>query len=374
MNPSALLTCIVPRLLPAIDGVGDYALNLANQLRQEFGIKTHFIVGDPNWTGEIQIEGFPITKVSVCSATNLLSLLPSDRPASVLLHYVGYGYAKRGCPSWLVDGLQFWRTASTHRLLITMFHELYASGSPWTSAFWLSSLQRNLAARLAQLSDRCLTSKQHYAEILSELSQGKQTQIPTLPVFSNIGEPDQVPPLAKRHQRLVVFGGRSKRLRVYQKSLAELSHTCQLLGIKEILDIGPSTGLTLSPVNGVPVVERGQLDATEISHILSTSLAGFFNYNLEYLAKSTIFAAYCAHGLLPVSPRCHALPVDGIAAGKHYWIPDDMTTGLKDLLEVQAIADNAYAWYQTHNLSVQAKTFATYLAASVATEVGRKNC
>jgi len=295
--------------------------------------------------------------VSVCSATSLFFLLPSDRPATVLLHYVGYGYAKRGCPSWLVDGLQCWRTASTHRLLVTMFHEVYASGAPWTSAFWLSPLQRNLAARLAQMSDRCLTSKQLYAEILYKLSQGKQTQISTLPVFSNIGEPGQVPPLAERSRRLVVFGGRSNRLRVYQQSLAELNHACQLLGIKEILDIGPSTGLTLSPVNGVPVVEMGQRSATEISGILLNSLAGFFNYNLEYLAKSTIFAAYCAHGLLPVSPRSQASPVDGIEPGKHYGVPDDGTTALKDLTKVQAIADNAYNWYQTHNLSMQAKEF-----------------
>lgn len=368
-----LVTSIIPRLHPAIDGVGDYALNLASQLRQDFGIETHFVVGDLKWAGAAHIEGFPISRVPLQSANILLSLLPSDRPTTVLLHYVGYGYGKRGCPSWLVDGLQRWRTTSTHRLLVTMFHELYASGPPWTSTFWLSPLQRNLAARLAQMSDRCLTNKQHYAEILYKLSQGKQTQIPTLPVFSNIGEPDQVPPLAKRHQRLVVFGGRSKRLRIYQKSLAELNHACQLLGVKEILDIGPSTGLTLSPVNGVPVVEMGPRSATEISGILLNSLAGFFNYNPDYLAKSGIFAAYCAHGTIPVSSRCHALPVDGIKPGKHYWIPNDRTTALKDLLEVQAIADNAYIWYQTHNLSIQAKTFAAHITSNAATKPGRKS-
>lgn len=371
---------IVPQLPLSISGVGDYALNLARQLWKDYEIETHFIIGTSNWQGATTIQDFPIQKVVARSAEALFFLLSTDSnqsasaPTSVLLHYVGYGYANRGCPTWLVEGLERWKANTANSHLVTMFHEVYASGPLWTSAFWLSRQQRNLAARLAQLSDRCFTSKQYYAEILSELSQGKQTQIPTLPVFSNIGEPDQVPPLAKRHKRLVVFGGRSKRLRVYQKSLAELRHACQLLGIKEILDIGPSTGLTLSPVNGVPVVEMGQLDATEISDILSTSLAGFFNYNLEYLAKSTIFAAYCAHGLLPVSPRCHALSVDGIASGKHYWIPHDKTTGLKDLLEMQAIADNAYTWYQTHNLSVQAKTFATYLETNVATEVRRKNC
>jgi hypothetical protein len=220
-----------------------------------------------------------------------------------------------------------------------------------------------LAARLTQLSDRCLTSKQYHADILYKLSQGKQTQIPTLPVFSNIGEPQQIPPLAKRERRLVVFGGRSNRLRVYSQSLAELELACKLLGIKEIWDIGLSTGLTLSKVNGVPIVEMGQQSAPEISNILLNSLAGFFDYPTDFLAKSTIFAAYCAHGVLPISPQGHTMQVDGIVAGKHYWMPTQQTTSLKDVAEIQAIADNAYSWYQSHHLSAQATIFASYLVS-----------
>jgi hypothetical protein len=158
-----------------------------------------------------------------------------------------------------------------------------------------------------------------------------------------------------------VFGGRGKRLRVYQNSWTELSRTCQYLGIEQVLDIGPPTGLTLSTVDGVPIVEMGQQSATDIRGILLDSLAGFVDYPTDFLAKSTIFAAYCAHGVLPINARCTALPLDGIEPGKHYWLPDKQTTELKSVEEMQAIADNAYAWYQTHSLSVQAKMFATYL-------------
>jgi len=357
------ITKIVPRLPSAIDGVGDYSLNLACQLRQDFGIEMHFIVSDPTWTGATHIEGFLVSKITVHSTDTLLSLLPSDRAATVLLHYVGYGYAKRGCPVWLVNGLQRWRTASTDRRLVTMFHEIYASGSPWTSTFWLSPLQRNLAARLVRLSDRCLTSKQSYGDILTYLSQGKHTHIPCLPVFSNIGEPERVLPLTERQRQLVVFGGREKRRRVYQNSWSVLSHTCQYLEIEEILDIGTPTQLALSTIDGVPILEMGQQSAAEICSILSNSLVGFFDYPTDFLAKSTIFAAYCTHGVLPVSARCTALPVDGIEQGKHYWFPDNQATDLKSVTQMQAIANNAYNWYQTHNLSVQAKTFATQLTA-----------
>ena len=354
---------VVPALPPAIDGLGDYALNLARQLRQKFGKETHFVVGNPTWEGERTIEEFSITVVPKRSGGAVLSSLLKicSSPAPVLLHYVGYGYAKRGCPLWLVDGLQRWRTMDVNRFLVTMFHELYAFGPPWTSSFWLSPLQKNLAIRLANLSDRILTSREGYAKRLYELSRGKHSQIPTLPVFSNIGEPAQVPPLAKRDRRIVVFGSPSNRLRVYRESLAELELTCQLLGIEEIWDIGSRTNLTVSTVNGLPIMELGKLPAAEISSLLLNSFAGFFNYTPEYLAKSTIFAAYCAHGLLPVSHVASRFSVDGIFAGKHYWTPSNQTKDLNRLEALQAIAKNAHQWYQSHQLLVQAKTFADSL-------------
>lgn len=359
-----LVTSIVSSLPPAIDGVGDYALNLSLQLRRNFNIETHFIVGDPSWNGAAQIQGFPISQVSKCSAKDLLSVLLSNHFSSntVLLHYVNYGYAKRGCPIWLVDGLQRWQAKGINKSLVTMFHETYASGPPWTSTFWLSPLQKNLAARLVKISNRCLTSREGYAKVLSELSLGKQIEIPTLPVFSNIGEPEKVSPLVGRSRRLVVFGSPYNRGRVYQETFAELEKTCQLLEIEEVWDIGASTNLTLSTINNVPIKELGQRSASEISQFLLNSLVGFFNYNPEYLAKSTIFAAYCAHGVLPVSDRSSPLPADGIESGKHYWVPDEQTI---DSEKLQTIANNAYIWYQNHNLDVQSQTFAALLANKV---------
>ena len=362
MNITNTIYSIVTRLPPAIDGVGDYSLNLARQLRQDFGIETHFIVGDTTWKGATEIEGFPVSKLTSHLATNLVSLLPSNcqHPIPVLLHYVGYGYAKKGCPFWLVEGLQAWKNQVANTRLITMFHETYAFGAPWNSVFWLSPLQKNLAARLTRLSDMCITSKQSYAKTLEKLSFSKQNNIPTLPVFSTIGEPNQVPLLTQRSRRLVVFGQPPNRRKVYQKSLATLTRTCQELEIKEIWDVGPPTGMNLTEINGFPVVSVGQITPLEISTILLNSIAGFFNYPTEYLAKSTIFAAYCAHGLIPIGTFSYASSADGIEPGKHYWLADHQKGSLT-LAEAQTIADNAYNWYQTHNLSAQAKVFFAYL-------------
>ena len=367
-NQSIKIIQIVPQLPPSINGLGDYALNLAHQLRKDYEIETTFIVGDRHWQGATEIEGFPIQKLENSSAEALLSLLlPKDNhsaltpEAPIILHYVGYGYAQRGCPVWLVEGLERWKAQNVNYHLVTMFHEIYASGKPWTSTFWLSSLQKTLASRLAVISDRCLTNKELYAEILYKLSRGKQKKIPTIPVFSNIAEPQQVPPLAKRQRHLVIFGGSSNRLQVYQNSSSVLSHTCELLRIEKIIDIGSPVELNFSSINNIHIIKMGQQPAAKISETLSNSLVGFLNYNPDYLAKSSIFAAYCAHGLLPVSVQRSAFTIDGIEPGRHYWYPDTQSIVLDSWEQLQAIADNAFAWYQTHNLSVHAQIFATYL-------------
>lgn len=365
---------IVPRIPPAIDGLGDYALNLACQLRKNFGIETHFIVGDPTWTGSTSINGFPISMLTKRSAANLLSLLPDDSeiPILVLLHYVGYGYAKKGCPVWLVKGLELWKTQAANPRLVTIFHELYAVGPPWTSAFWLSSLQRKLAARLTQLSDRCLTSRQDNVPILRQFSLGKHTPISVLPVFSTIGEPEEVSSLAERPRRLVVFGTTARRLQVYQKSLPALERICRELEIEEVLDIGRPTGLDISEIKGIPVIAMGERSAPEINTLLLNSVAGFLDYPAILLAKSSIFAAYCAHSLIPivVGTAYDALQVDGLEAGKHYWLAEHQAEPM-NLVTAQAIANNAHTWYQTHNLSVHARNFASQVLGSMAMEPRR---
>lgn len=299
------------------------------------------------------------------SASKLEECLPLNHNsrASVLLHYVGYGYAKRGCPSWLIEGLEKWKSQTAGAHLVTMFHEVYASGPPWRSSFWLSRAQRNLAARLAVSSDQCISSRQGNADAIQNLSQGKHSRVPALPVFSNVGEPDKTTPLSARARRLLVFGGRRARQRVYQRSSAALSRTCHQLRIETILDIGPPLESVVPSVGGIPVVVAGELPAPEVSRYMLSSVAGFFDYHISYLAKSTIFASYCAHRVIPVGGPYDAPQVDGLEAGKHYWMVDGQA-GELSLCNGQSIADNAHAWYQTHNLSVQANLFAQLLIGS----------
>ncbi|NDJ24014.1 glycosyltransferase family 1 protein [Nostoc sp. B(2019)] len=366
LNNKLKIIQIVPQLPPSINGLGDYALNLARQLRKDYNIETRFIVGDRNWQGATEIEGFTIQQVTADSAKALFSLLSFDENKSVpvLLHYVGYGYAERGCPVWLVKGLKHWKFNSANSRLVTMFHEIYAAGYPiWTSSFWLSPLQKKLAERLVNMSDQCITSKQSYAEILYKMSRN-QTQIAHLPVFSNIGEPEFNPPLIERTRRLVIFGHKNSKLQVYQQGRQALELACKSLKIKEIYDIGIPTGLEISEINGILVMETGVIETVEISKIMLDSIAGFLKFPPPaYLAKSTIFAAFCAHRLIPCMVTHNAMPTDGLQSGKHYWSASDKNSQLSLKLG-QVIADNAYAWYQTHSLSVQTNIFITHLNGS----------
>jgi len=355
------VTAIVPRLAPAVDGVGDYALKVALTLRDGadiFNVDTNFLVGEPSWNGSDSIEGFAVRQVGDRTTSSLLQELESSK--IILLHYVGYGYAKRGCPQWLIAALSQWRQAQANRRLVTMFHELYALPQMWTSQFFTSPIQKYLFQQLANLSDRTITSRESYASIISSVTQGNKL-VPHLPIFSTVGEPDHILPLAQRERRLVVFGSPNWRARAYQEAKASLERICHDLDIAEIIDIGKPLAFDIPKIKGISVSCLGIKSAKEISDLLAGAMVGFLDYPLEFLGKSTIFAAYCAHRVLPVAMFYPDRKYQDGLEDKHICLADRY--GTIDLVIAQAIADNAHTWYQSHRLAVHAQTFADSIKA-----------
>jgi hypothetical protein len=249
---------------------------------------------------------------------------------------------------------------------VTAFHEVYAMGSPWRSSFWLSPLQRRLAAALAGASSGVATSLERYAGLLRPWTSGRP--IVVLPVCSTVGEPEAVPPLAARRRRLVVFGGAGVRGRAWAAGLPALATACERLAIEEVVDVGPA-GAIPPPraVAGVPVSAAGVLPAGAVGDLLRESLAGFLSYPPAFLAKSTIFAAYCAHGMLPVC-AWRASGGDGRPReGRHYWrLEADASRRMGSPRSVpadpQAIADQARRWYGGHALARHAAAYAEILS------------
>jgi hypothetical protein len=340
---------IVPRLPPAIDGVGDYAWLLSKKLADRHQISTQFITCDPI---ESDIKDPSQIQLPQRSADALLTILDKfDNIDTILLQYVGYGYAKRGCPLWLLAALTKWRKARSSRRLVIMFHEVCASSNlPWSSQFWTSSIQKKIAQDLINLCDRIITNSQIFANIISRLSSKHDGKLLILPIFSNIGECYAPIPLKERNPWLVTFGNSGFRRSIYTSSLEQVTNICQQLGIEEIYDIGHNSAEIVRQIPGVKVNPMGILPATEISQIFGMAQVGFINYPIPYIAKSGIFAAYASHQLCSVFNR-HNLGdnQDGIRLNEHYWAVGERRDSM-DLDLAQSIANNAYQWYDRHNL------------------------
>jgi len=348
---------IVPRLPPAVCGVGDYTMLLTNELWRSHNIHTRFIVCDPEHEVPPNATAFTATKAPTHSARGFTNLLQEmgNKGATVLLHYSGYGYEKRGAPLWLARGLEDWRAAAHRCHLITMFHELFAFGPPWRSSFWNSPLQRWIVARLARISDSCVTNNQRYARRIETWRPPNSGRMDVLPVFSNVEESETRG--SHRRNEMVVFGGRGWREAAYTKSSKDLIKVCRLLDIRRIHDIGPP----LSDRFEFPIkIEwHGILSAPAIKEIMQNALVGFFTYPTPFLAKSTIFAAYATHGLAPVTTSDNDEDnEDKLQLNRHFLTCGSLNGSPGSINEV---GERAHTWYSEHRLAVQAKKYAAML-------------
>jgi len=348
---------IVPAFPPAVSGIGDYALLLAEELRHRHHLHTRFIVGDPDWAGAAEADGFPVTRVNTRSAKSIEWLLNERAGADlpVLLHYVGYGYEKRGCPLWLVKGVEEWRRAPGYRFLATMFHELYAFGPPWRSSFWTSPLQRWLTTRLAGLSDACVTNLRRFARYLEPRLASHSQRVNVFPVFSNVGEFYRKE--AHRRNEMVIFGGSGWREAAYANSNGALINVCRRLNIDQIHDIGPR----LSARFELPVkVEwQGALPAPAVSEIMRNARFGFFTYPIPFLGKSGVFAAYASHGLVPVTVDGNdEKNEDQLQLNRHFLTCVALA---RNVDTAPVMGERVHDWYAKHCLSVQAQKYASLL-------------
>lgn len=353
---AAKIVQIVPRLPPHTDGVGDYGLRLAEQLLKAHQIRTHFLTFQLGIETEPVINGFSAVGLPSHQADTLLSVLPPDIQG-ILLHYSNYPYlqGKLDAPFWLPSALE--RAINLRHLkLVVMFHELPLL--KWKQLNFLNPIQSIVSRRLAQIAHQVVTDSARFQAILSRWFQ---RPIPCIPDFATIGEPEYVPPLAERERRLIVFGGTDRR-RVYQNSLPKLLQTCQILAIKEICDIGKFLNLKqLYDFADVHLVEMGFQPSEVVSRLMANSLAGCLDYTRfpGDLGKSSVFAAFCAHGLIPICTQYNPSEADGLEMNKHYLVLDEQL-GDWDLSQLQSVADNANQWYSRHNLRENAQGFARY--------------
>lgn len=268
----------------------------------------------------------------------------------VVLNFSGYGYHPRGIPSWLVDRLAQLRARGAR--IGIFFHELFASEPPWRSAFWLGPKQRRIAAELGSLAHFWLTNCDMAAQWLRANCSPAPHRV--LPVYSNVGEPAAAP--GRRTDKIVVFGGPVIRSLAYRQLDAGFWRWVQAQGLS-VHDIGPpidSSSYARLCESG-RIRAHGSLPAELVSQHLAEASFGLLCYPPQVVAKSGVFAAYCAHGVCTILLADHYQVHDGLEPGRHY--AAGYAALETDAADPAALGAAGLAWYQPHRVEAHAQAF-----------------
>jgi hypothetical protein len=347
---------IVPRVPPAVCGIGDYAWLLAQALREEHDIHSSFLSAGTNW---IKPEGdteFPVFRLPELTAGALVDFVAARAGEfqAIVLHMSPYGYQKRAVPLWLASGWRQIARMPGRSRLITMFHELYASGPMLSSAFWLQPLQKWMLHTVARASDGLRTNRQTYADWLERTLGLKNGVVTVMPVFSNMQEAAETEAEpAERWQGMTVFASTFD-----DEQSTALAEVCHRLRIQRVGWIGhrepPSLGQGLS--------------LRHIAHLPTQEARDWFRfhghtwtgYNPAFLAKSGIFAAFAAHRTAVVLPGARGLLADGLMEGVHYTTP-----GSASAADSVRLSQALHGWYLPHNVPATAASYAAQITGKL---------
>jgi len=350
-NP--LLIEVVPRMTPARCGVSDGSLLIAGVLDSAFGIRTAFTVLNSSERCRIP---YPIVHCAPGGLLDACKTLSDGGTAALLVHLSGYGYAADGAPADLAQALEEVSAGGQFRIAV-FFHELFQPALPWKPGFWHSRRQKQVVRRIARTCDLLVTNTRPSLDWLERVPNKRSVApIQFLSVFSQACEPDEPVAFARREPVAAVFGLEGTRQRAY-KEMAAVGTTFHDLGVREIWDIGPEID-TPSEFRGIPIKRWGVLPAEQVGQRLSQARFGFLPL-ISGSTKSGVFAAYCAHGTIPVLARRLPWEIDGLQEGVHFFSPQTAKAARTSGLE--RCSQAAWRWYQGHRLRAHAAMYAQWL-------------
>ena len=340
---------IVPHVPGTLDGVGDHALRLAEALFDEDDMRTTFLVAAS--TSVQEKDGFEI--LSGFSNESFESVAPSMH--HVILHYSNYGLGHRGMPFELRRFAQRLRRSLPGKW-ITMFHELYASGPPWRSAFWTRPFQVKIARDLMDLSDACFVSNRVIGDEIRRYDSGKPVH--QVAIMSNLGEP-HLTEFASRSPGCWAVCGGTKLLQRSLRTFLERKHAIpEAFRPERLYAIGGRRDARIEDLlrenTEMPVSYHPEVSAEAASEILEQCRFGWLDYYGAgkvwpgLIFKSATVGAYCAHGVIPVFAHEEGKI---IFEGDSFPGPFGVSGGnprFPQPGEVAKIAAEIYAWYQKH--------------------------
>src|SRR5262249_9681353 len=121
----------------------------------------------------------------------------------------------------------------------------------------------------------------------------------------------------------------------------------------KIFDIGPRSSPIPASLAGVPVISMGALPLLGVSEVLQRARFGLLAYPFDVLGKSGVFAAYAAHGTIPIVFPERRGSFDGLEAGVHFLDALNPEMHMKDQ-KLALIQTQLGSWYASHSLQVQA--------------------
>jgi Glycosyltransferase Family 4 len=354
---------VIPQRPAEPNGVADYALGLARALRS-FGTDSVILAAAPSARARLSHDEWRTVHLPDRQAQSLADTIQSlgeaTNAAAVFLHFSGYGYQMRGAPLWLLRGLRKWRRRGMPRIpLVTIFHELYATGWPWQSSYWLAPIQKRIARGILNLSSGAITPTGHNRDWLRDCNRGR-ADIACMPVFSNVGEPGKGSAPCARAATAVVFGLAGVENRIYGEFRRDVERALAALGVERILDIGPRLRSLPSGLGDIPIISKGALPRDSVSGLLQQAKFGFVAYPLDAIGKSGVFAAYAAHGVVPIVFSEELGFHEGLEPGRHF------IDGLRferpaDADAIVSMQSELSSWYASHSLPVQAEFFERFI-------------
>jgi len=258
-----------------------------------------------------------------------------------------------------VAGLARWRKRAGDRRLAVFFHELWSSGPPWSSVFYVGGLQALAARRLRRLADVSLTSAPRMQRMLDGIGSNRTHLIP---VPSNIAAgavASRAPWAADAALRLMIFGQAGTRMhavRSHEALLRELERRGRLGRVavvgKGAQADGPEARALAVFLPAGRIEVRGEMPEADVAAEFAAAQACLSFYPASLVTKSGTAMAALAHGCPLVLKE--GRDADPLVPGEHFLACDGSAPAVERFLQdgergqAARVSVHGRAWYLAH--------------------------